>query len=170
VCIDGRLLIADLPAMDAAWRAGLEAATTKATTWQADARLTRLRVACQLFEPGFRWQATFYSEKAQTFYSSDTGETQPAEVAPSAVPTLPTDQISFGQLRRSLAKSGYEDSDVISPSTGVDLRYNTKELPFGPPSAPLDALIYHVAIERLGETKDVFVSGTDGAVYRWSAP
>jgi hypothetical protein len=170
VCADGRLLVGDLSRMDLEWRSGLEAATAKALAWQADARLTRLRVGCQLFEPGFRWQATFYSENAQTFFASDTGETEPAEVAPEDVPTLPTDKISFGLLRRALAKSGYEDSDPISASTGVDLRLNAKAMPFGPPSAPSGALIYHVAIEKLGETKDVFVDGTNGTVYRYSSP
>jgi hypothetical protein len=170
VCTDGRLIIGDLPQMDLDWRAGIEAATAKAVAWQADARLTKLRVGCQLFESGFRWQATFYSEQAQTFYASDTGETEPAEVAPADVPTLPIDQISFGLLRRSLAKAGYEDQDVISASTGVDLRFNTAALPFGPPAAPRDVLIYHVAIERRGETRDVFVDGTDGSVYRYTSP
>jgi hypothetical protein len=164
------LLIGDLPKMDEDWRAGLEAATAKAIAWQADARLTKLRVGCQLFEAGFRWQATFYSEEAQTFYASDTGETEPAEVAPADVPTLPIDEISFGLLRRSLAKSGYEDDDVISASTGVDLRVNSEAIPYGPPSAPKGNLVYHVAIEKLGDTTDVFVDGTDGTVYRFTAP
>lgn len=170
VCTDGRLLVGDLALMDQAWRAGLEAATAKATGWQADARLTRFRVGCQLFEPGFRWQATFYSEKAQTFFASDTGETQPAEVAPKDVPTLSTDKISFGLLRRALAKSGYDDGDQISASTGVDVRLNSEAMPFGPPSVPRGVLIYHVAIEKLGETRDVFVNGTDGTVYRYTSP
>jgi hypothetical protein len=170
VCTDGRLLVGNLPQMDLDWRSGLETAAAKARAWQPDARLTRLRVGCQLFESGFRWQATFYSDNAQTFFASDTGETQPAEVAPQDVPTLPTDKISFGLLRRALAKSGYGDLDPISASTGVDLRLNTNAIPFGPPSAPKGALIYHVAIEKLGETKDVFVDGTDGSVYRYPSP
>ncbi|HEY7033420.1 MAG TPA: hypothetical protein VH482_18925 [Thermomicrobiales bacterium] len=170
VCTDGRLLVGDLSQMDLEWRAGLEAASAKALAWQADARLTRLRVGCQLFESGFRWQATFYSDNAQTFFATDTGETEPAEVAPEDVPTLPTDKISFGLLRRALTKSGYGDNDPISASTGVDLRLNTKAIPFGPPSAPQGALIYHVAIEKLGETKDVFVDGSDGTVYRYASP
>lgn len=170
ICADARLIIGDLPQMDLEWHAGIEAATAKAVAWQADARLTRLRVGCQLFESGFRWQATYYSEQAQTFYVSDTGETQPAEVAPADVPTLPLDQISFGLLRRSLAKAGYEDQDVISASIGVDLRFSTEAIPFGPPTAPRNVMIYHVAVERRGETRDVFVDGSDGSVYRYTSP
>jgi hypothetical protein len=170
ICSDGRLLIRDLVQMDEEWQAGVEVATTKATTWQEDVRLTRLRVGCQLFESGFRWQATFYSESAQTFYASDTGETEPAEVAPEDVPTLPTDSIDFGLLRRSLAKSGFDDDDVISASVGVDVRYSTDKVHFGPSDAPDNVLIYHVAIERLGETRDVFVDGASGDVYRYTSP
>lgn len=170
VCADGRLLVGDLSEMDKDWRDGIAAATAKAETWQSDARLTRLRVGCQLFEPGFRWQATFYSESAQTFYVSDTSETEPAEVAPEDVPRLPTDSIDFGLLRRSLAKSGFEDDDVISASIGVDIRFNTESLRFGPSDAPIDVMIYHVAIERNGETRDVFVDGETGDVYRFTSP
>jgi hypothetical protein len=170
ICSDGRLLIGDLNAMNQEWQAGVEAATTKARLWQDDVRLTRLRVGCQLFESGFRWQAIFYSESAQTFYASDTGETEPAEVAPEDVPTLPTDSIDFGVLRRALAKSGFEDGDVISASIGVDVRFNTDKVRFGPSDAPEDVLIYHVAIERNGETRDVFVDGSTGDVYRFTSP
>ncbi len=168
-CEDGRLLIGDLPHMDIEWRSGVSAAEAKARAWQPDAKLTSLRVGCQLFEPGFRWQATFYSPSAQAFFLSDTSETQPAEVAPEAVPTLPADAISFGMLRHALAKSGYSDDDELSPSTGVDLRVNTEAIPFGPSSAPRNVLIYHVAVERRGEIRDVFV-GPDGTIYRYTAP
>ncbi|HEY8447698.1 MAG TPA: hypothetical protein VIL01_11385 [Thermomicrobiales bacterium] len=168
-CEDGRLLIGDLPQMDQEWRAGLEAARAKALAWQPDARLNSLRVGCQLFEPGFRWQATFYSDTAQAFYLSDTGETQPAEIDPERIPTLPTDSISFGLLRHTLAKAGYSDTDELSPSTGVELRLNTQAIPFGPSSAPFDTVLYHVAVERRGEIRDVFV-GPDGTVYRFTLP
>jgi len=169
-CADGRLLIGDLPEVDRQWQAGLESATRKSLVWQPDARLISLRVGCQLFEPGFRWQATFYSARAQAFLASDTGETEPAEVPPERVSTLPTEGISFGMLRRSLLKSGFSDDDEISPSSGVELRLNTEAMPFGPPAAPLDVVLYYVAVDRLGETKDVFVSGADGTVYRFAAP
>jgi hypothetical protein len=170
ICSDGRLLIGDLTAMDQEWQAGVQSATTKAQQWQDDVRLTRLRVGCQLFESGFRWQAMYYSESAQTFYASDTGETEPAEVAPEDVPTLPTESIDLGLLRRALAKSGFKDGDVISASIGVDIRFNTDKVRFGPPEAPKDVLIYHVAIERNGETRDVFVDGSTGDVYRFTSP
>ena len=69
---------------------------------------------------------------------------------------------------RALVKSGYDDSAAISPLTGVDIRLNTAKSPFGPPAEPKDTVIYHLAIQRLGETKDVFVDGANGSVYRYT--
>jgi hypothetical protein len=169
VCEDGRLLLSDLELMDAQVKDGLNAAEAEAKAWQSDVKLNRLRVGCQLFEAKFRWQATYYSEKLQTFYSSDTGETEPAEISPAEVAELPTTNLSFGMVHRSLIKAGFGDGDVISPSSGVDIRFNTQAQPFGPPSAPKDTVIYHVSIERQGETKDVFISGTDGSIYRYGS-
>jgi hypothetical protein len=170
VCEDGRLLVSDLALMDAQVKDGLSSAENEAKAWQSDAKLTQLRVGCQLFEAEFRWQATFYSEKLQTFYASDTGETEPAEISPAEVSELPTSDLSFGLVHQTLIKAGFSDADVISPSSGVDVRLNTTALPFGPPSAPKDIVIVHVAIERQGETKDVFVSAKDGSIYRFDNP
>jgi hypothetical protein len=89
-CSDGRLLVGDLPRMDDKWQAGLADATEKATTWQADAKLATLRVGCELLEPGFRWQATYYSPSSQAYFESDTGQIEAAEDDPNAVPTLST--------------------------------------------------------------------------------
>ena len=85
-CSDGRLLIGDLTAMDERWEAGVEQAFNKATKWQDDAKLSSLRVGCELLEPGFRWQTTFYSPSSQAFFESDTGRVEAAEDDPSAVP------------------------------------------------------------------------------------
>lgn len=164
-CASGKLRIGDLPAIDLVWRQGLEAATAKATEWQQDAVLSNLRVVCQLFEADFRWQATFYSRNAQAFFSSDTGEVVPSSVMESAVPRLNVDQLSFALLHTALANAGYGDDIGISPTSGVDIRVNSAAAPFGPPEAPDDVVLYHVAIERLGEVKDIFVDGSNGALY-----
>jgi hypothetical protein len=167
-CASGKLLIGDLPAIDQVWRQGLEQATAKAIEWQQDAVLSNLRVVCQLFEAEFRWQATFYSRNAQAFFSSDTREVMPARVEESAVPTLNTDGLSFALLHQALVDAGYGNDFEISPSSGVDIRVNSATSPFGPPEAPDDVILYHVSIERLGEVKDVFVSGRDGTIYLYS--
>jgi hypothetical protein len=167
LCEDGRLLVGDLPAMDRASKAGIEAARAKAVEWQSDAILTGLNVACQLFESDFRWQATFYSRNAQAFFASDTGEVQPAGVEAADVPTIEVQTLSFTRLHDALSREGFADDALISPSSGVEIRLNTDASPFGPPSAPRGALLFHVAVERLGEVRDVYVDAANGATYRY---
>lgn len=167
LCQDGRLLVGDLPAMDRASKSGIEAARSKAVEWQSDAILTGLNVACQLFESDFRWQATFYSRNAQAFFASDTGEVQPAGVEAADVPTVEVQALSFTLLHDALLREGFTDDALISPSSGVEIRLNTDASPFGPPSAPRGALLFHVSIERLGEVRDVYVDAGNGATYRY---
>jgi hypothetical protein len=167
-CSDGRLLVGDLPRMDDKWQAGLADATDKATTWQADAKLATLRVGCELLEPGFRWQATFYSPSSQAFFESDTGQIEAAEDDPNAVPTLSTSGLSFALLRKSLNDEGFDDSTELNPSTGVELKPSTPTMRFGPPESPENATLFHVAIEFRGEVKDLFVDMKNGKVYRYS--
>jgi hypothetical protein len=93
----------------------------------------------------------------------------PAGIDPDAVPSLEGVTFEFGAVYRALIKSGYNDTDAISPSTGVDVRVNTDKSSFGPPNTPKNAVIYHLAIQRLGETKDVFVDGATGSVYRYTS-
>jgi hypothetical protein len=166
-CTSGKLLIGDLPAIDRAWQKGIDDATADAAEWQQDAVISSLRVVCQLFETEFRWQATFYSRNAQAFYSSDTREVVPASIVESDVPELRVEQLSFALLHEALNRAGYGDEIEISPSSGVDIRINSANVPFGPPDAPDNVILYHVAIERLGEVRDVFVDGRDGMIYSY---
>jgi hypothetical protein len=164
-CATGRLTVGDLPKMDAEWAQGLEQATTRAKAWNEDVVLSSLRVSCQLFEAGFRWQAQFYSRSAQAFFLSDTGEIEPANVEPDAVPLLPTEELSFASVHRAMVRSNIDDGATISASSGVDVRVNSERAPFGPPDAPKDTILYHLAVERLGQTLDLFVDAGDGTVY-----
>ena len=166
-CEDGRLTIGDLLAIETEWTAGLEEACAPAAAWQPDARLVRLAVGCQLLEPGYRWQGTFYSEAAQSFFDSDTGQTEPAEVDPAQVPTLPVGGLSFHQLHRSLARAGYGDDRPLSATNGVEIRLNSFLDPFGPPDAPKDVVYFHVAVDDQGEVKDLFVGAEDGLIYQY---
>jgi hypothetical protein len=154
--------------MDREWQDGVQLATEKASEWQDDAKLASLKVGCELLEPGFRWQSTFYSPSAQAFYESDTGRVEAAEDDPAAVPALTTSEISFDRLRQALNAEGYDDSIELDPSTGVDLRPSTAAHRFGPPESPNDSTLFHVAIRFRGEVKDLFVDAKDGKVYRYS--
>ncbi|MFN8591220.1 MAG: hypothetical protein U0031_07110 [Thermomicrobiales bacterium] len=55
-------------------------------------------VGCAL-EPAFRWRGCCQS--AQSFFYSDTGLSEPAEIDPAAVPVLPLDQVNFQELHRA---------------------------------------------------------------------
>jgi hypothetical protein len=167
-CGDGRLLIGDIAAMDQKWQDGVQLATAKATEWQDDAKLASLKVGCELLEPGFRWQSTFYSPSAQAFFESDTGRIEAAEDDPAAVPELVTTGLSFDRLRQSLLTEGYDDSTELDPSTGVELRPSTEMYRFGPDKSPEESTLFHVAIRFRGEIKDLFVDAKDGKVYRYS--
>jgi hypothetical protein len=167
-CGDGRLLIGDLAAMDQQWKDGVHRAQERASEWQDDAKLASLRVGCELLEPGFRWQATFYSPSSQAYFESDTGRVEAAEDDPAAVPELSTTGISFDVLQQALHAEGYDDSMEFDPSTGVELMPSTPSHIFGPPKSPPDSTFFHVAIRYRGEVKDLFVDVEDGKVYRYS--
>lgn len=167
-CAHGNLRVGDLRQIDDLWRAGVDEARDRAEAWQSDAFLTSFRVGCEVLGPGFRWQATFYSPSLQAYFASDTGETLTSEDDPTKVRDLPTDALSFGLLRRSLTKAGYGDGTELTASTGVEIRINSRFMPFGPPAAPVDAVLYHVAVIHRGEVRDLFVSATDGTIYRYT--
>ena len=84
------------------------------------------------------------------------------------MPVLPTEQLSFGQLQRSLARAGYPDRTELGAAGGVTVRLNAVEEPFGPPDLPTGAVVYHVAVDDQGEVRDLFVSGVDWTVHQYS--
>lgn len=169
-CEDGNLLIRDLSAIDGLWGPGLEEAYLRAAAWHEDARLVGFRVTCELFEPGFRWQATYYSAEAQALYSTDTGESTPIDLAPDQIPSLDVSRISFHAIREALLSYDYPDDTVLQPSTGVDLRVNSASLPFGPPETPLDQTIAHVSLEFRGEVKDLFIDTATSEIFQFASP
>lgn len=166
-CADGSLRIRDFVLADASFAEGIERTGEAGAAWQKDARLYSLQVRCPLLESGFEWDGTYFSEQAQAFWRSGTNETNAADDDPDTIRTLVTDGISFQQLNRSLLRAGYSEDLIINVSTGVTIRYNTVENPFGPPNAPVDVVLFHVAIEERGEVKDVWVSVEDGTVFRY---
>ena len=62
-CESGTLRIKDLPEIQKRWQAGLSVARGRAAAWKEDAVLIELGISCELFESGFRWQATFFSRE-----------------------------------------------------------------------------------------------------------
>ena len=76
-------------------------------------------------------------------------------------------QILF--VYRSLVRAGFSDDSLLGAVGGVTIRYNTEAQPFGPPSAPMGDVYFHVSIQERGEVVDIWVASRDGAIYRYSA-
>jgi hypothetical protein len=166
-CATGRLALGDLEGAEGTIAKGVEAATAKAQAWQSDARLYTLRLGCPLLTTGYQWEGTFFSATAQAFYTTDTGEIDASDDNPDDVPTLTVEGISLRQIYRSLTRAGFTDDLLLSAAGGLTLRPSTEALPFGPPSAPRGQTYAHLAIEERGQVTDVWVSLTDGTVYRY---
>jgi hypothetical protein len=165
-CSGGRLRVADLAAIGDEWAAGVQAAIEAARAWRPDARLVTMQVACAPLEAGFRWQGTFYSQTAQSFFYSDTEMSEPAEVDPASVPALPIDEVNFRELHLALARAGYVESAELNPATGATVRLNAATDPFGPPGTP-QGLVYHVAVTEQGNVQDLFVSSPGWTIHSY---
>ena len=166
-CESGKLRFADLDRIDESWRDGLSIARGRALAWQSDAVLVELRVACELFEPGFRWQATYFSRDAQAYYSSDTAEIVPVEIDPRSVVALPEEEIRFEALGQILATNGYSDEDPAMRLESLRLLMSTEDDRVGPPSIPPDRVIAHLRVVSHGEAVELFVDLSAGGIHRY---
>lgn len=165
-CADGRLRVGDLARVGEEWSAGVQTAIEAALAWRPDARLVIMHVGCAPLETGFRWQGTFYSRLAQSFFFSDSGMSEPAEVAPDDVPQLPLEEVDFRGLHLALARAGYAEDAELNPATGATVRLNAPSDPFGPPGTP-PGLVYHVAIAEQGNVQDLFVSSQGWTIHSY---
>ena len=165
-CAGGRLRVGDLAAVGDEWGAGVQSAIESARAWRPDAQLVTMQVGCAPLEAGFRWRGAFYSQTAQSFYLSDTGLSEPAEIDPASAPVLPLDQVNFRELHLALARASFKDDAELNPATGATVRLNAPTDPFGPPQIP-QGVVYHVAVVAQGNVQDVFVSGSSWTVYTY---
>lgn len=165
-CAGGRLRVGDLAAIGDEWGAGVQSAIETARAWRPDAVLVTMQVGCAPLEVGFRWQGTFYSQTAQSFFFSDTGMTEPAEVDPASVPALPIDEVNFRELHLAVARAGYSEDAELNPATGATVRLNAPTDPFGPPGTP-QGLVYYVAIMGQGTVQDLFVSSPEWKIHSY---
>ncbi len=169
-CQDGEMRIGDVPAIDAIWQSRMEAPGVDALDWHSDAQLVQLRVSCALFGSGFRMQPSYFSAQAQAILAEDTRESRPVNLDPEQVETLPMDSISFVQIYDALIQADYTDDLVLDPSTGIDIRINSQQAPFGPSGVPEGALVAHVSIDRSGQIKDLFIDLQSGQIYAFESP
>lgn len=164
------MLVKDIGAIDAIWESELENPTNLATQWHDDAQLVQLRVSCALFGSGFRLQPSYFSDQAQAMFAADTGESQPVNLDPSLVESLPVGDINFGRIYGALIEADFTDELKLDPSTGVDVRINSEQAPFGPDTVPEGALVAHVSVEQAGMIKDLFIDERTGEIYRYESP
>ena len=159
--------VGDLGEIDERLSEGVNEARERADDWQEDARLVALRVGCELLEPSFHVRATFYSERIETYFFSDTRETQVAPPDNQAGEELLIDQVSFASLANSLQRAGYSQEVTLDTGSNVEVRVNTAGAPFGPSEVPDNAVVFHVALESRGEIVDLFVNAADGTIYQY---
>lgn len=164
------MLVGDIPAIDAIWQNKLEAPDKEALEWHDDAQLVQLRVSCALFGNGFRVQPSYFSAQAQAILAADTRESQPVNLDPAQVESLSLEAISFEHIYRALLEADYTDDLRLDPSTGVDIRINSEQAPFGPSDAPVGAQVAHVSIEVAGQIKDLFIDGQTGEIFAYDVP
>ena len=124
------------------------------------------KVSCELFESGFRWQATFFSREAQAYFSSDTTEVRPVNFDPDRIVPLPESEINFTDLLDVVREQGVVSESLNDVIVALDVRVNTQVQPVGPPGIPAGAAVYHLALRQQGEVRELFID----AVLRGNPP
>ena len=169
-CENGKMLVGDIPAIDGVWQGQLDTPDREATEWHDDAQLVQMRVSCALFGSGFRLQPSYFSSQAQAILAADTRESRPVNLDPENVQSLPLDSISFQRIYDALIEADYTGDLALDPSTGIDIRINSEQAPFGPSTVPQDTLIAHVSIEQAGMIRDLFIDEQTGKIYTYESP
>ena len=162
--------VGDVPAIDAWWRGKLDVPNADALEWHNDAQLVQLRVSCALFGSGFRLQPSYFSAQAQAILTEDTRESHPVNLDPEKIEALSADAISFAAIYDALVQADYSDDLEFDPSTGIDIRINSDETPFGPSSIPKGVLVAHLSIVRSGQIKDLFIDLQSGKIHTYESP
>lgn len=169
-CYDGRMRIRDIENADPSIAAGLDRVYEIGKAWEDDAELFSLRLGCPLLEPGYQLDGTFFSKTAQAFYSTATNEVLPTDADPVTVPILDTTAgVEVNFVYRSLLRAGFDEDSLLAAVGGITIRPNTEGQEFGPPSAPLNDVYFHVSILDRGQVVDLWIASKDGKIYRYEA-
>lgn len=166
-CESGTLRVKDLTAIEEGWRDGLAGAKGRALNWQEDAVLVDLSVSCQLFEAGFRWQATFFSRDAQAYFTSDTTEVVPVNIDPDLIVALPESEIDFTDLLDVVVDQEVVSNTLEDVVVTLNVRVSTQARPVGPPGIQAGAAVYHLALRQQGEIRELFVDTVLGEIHRY---
>jgi hypothetical protein len=167
-CESGTLHIKDLDEIQKRWQAGVSSTGQRAAGWQEDSYLVELAVSCELFESGFRWQSTYFSRNAQSYYRADTAEVIPANADPDTIIALPQDELDFETLMTVLLADPRFQLRTPYVITALDVRVSTATRTIGPSDVPTGATIYHVTIQAPGQTLELYVDVGAKKIYQFA--
>jgi len=166
-CESGTLRIKHLPAISERWLSGVNTSGERAMAWKDDSIFVELAVSCELFESGFRWQTTWFSRDAQSYFRADTAEVIPANADPDTIKLLPKGDVDFERLMAVLLADPGLDLQTTYLITKLEVRVSTPERRLGPNEVPTDRLIYHVTVQTPGQNVELYVDLEDEKVYRY---
>ena len=164
ICATGRLRIGDIPRLAEPWRITVEADRSLAVEWRPDAVLIATDVSCGFLLDEPRVRTSFYSAAAKGLWDPETAQTQPLDPGDPEPKELPAGTVDFQVIQRALLGLGLTGDDEIGAS-GLTIRLNTAELPFGPAEIPPETTVVHLTVGDGGATRDVYIDAGTGRTY-----
>ena len=164
ICASGRLRIGNLPTLQDAWRISVQADTQGAREWQDDAVLISASVTCGFLADEARIRTMFYSASAHGTWDPETDRFQPLDPGDPDPKALPADKVSFSMLYQALTGLGLTDDDLVGAS-GMTVRLNSYDPPFGPASVPDETPLVHLTVGDGAATQDVYIDAESGRTF-----
>lgn len=167
ICATGRLNVGDIRGLADPWRITVEADRSLAIEWRPDAVLIATDLSCGFMLDEPRVRTSFYSADANGVWDPETADTQPLDPGAAEPKEIPSADVSFDVIHEALLGLGLEDGDEIG-ATGITIRLNTAEPPFGPRAIPAETVVVHLTVGSDGATRDIFVDAVTGQTYDYA--
>lgn len=164
ICATGRLHIGDIPELADPWRITVEADRSLAVEWRPDAVLISTDVGCGFLPNEPRVRTTFYSADANGLWDPETATIRPLDPGNPAPKELPASDVSFDVIHGATQSLGIDENEEIGAS-GLTIRLNTADQPFGPPSVPVETTVVHLTVGTGGATRDVYIDAATGDTF-----
>ncbi len=167
ICATGRLHVGDVPDLAEPWRITVEADQSLAVEWRPDAVLIATDLSCGFMVDEPRVRTSFFSADANGVWNPETADVEPLDPGAPEPKEVPSDEVSFEKVYEALRDLGLEDGAEIGAS-GITIRLNTAEPPFGPSTIPAETVVVHLTVGTDGATRDVFIDAATGRTYDYS--
>lgn len=164
ICATGRLHVGALPELDDAWRITVDADREGALDWRPDAVLVTTEIGCGFLTGEPRIRTTFYSADARGLWDPETAQIRPLDPGDPEPRGFTSDDVDFGVIRDALNGLGLGDETEIGAS-GITIRLNTANPPFGPASVPPETTVVHVTVGSGGATRDIYIDALTGQTF-----